>query len=380
MYQLIGHTTASINMNNASNSPRLAIFFHDFGVGGAERVMLQLARGFVDLGYPVDLVMGHAEGPLLSEVHPHARIINLDVGNPFTMFVRLMQYLRAERPGALLSPFEVTSVIAIIAKRISRVSTRVIIRISVHISKNKRTRWKKIVEKLVLSKVYPLADGIVTVSRGAAHDLSVYAGIAPARIRVISNPVISEQLLQAAQQPVQHPFFNADKVPVILGVGRLTEQKDFPTLIRAFDILRKRIPARLIILGDGEERPALENLIRVSGLQDMVDLFGFELNPFAFMKKASVFVLSSKWEGLPGVLIQALACDCPVVSTDCLSGPSEILKDGQYGHLVPVGDAQAIASAIRSVLSGDVRLPPKSWLKQYQIDSVIPQYKDLLGI
>ena len=208
----------------------------------------------------------------------------------------------------------------------------------------------------------------------------MYAGLSPARIRVINNPVISDELLQAAQQPVQHPFFDADNVPVVLGVGRLTEQKDFSTLIRAFDILRENTPARLIILGDGEERPALENLIRSSGLQDMVDLFGFELNPFAFMKKASVFVLSSKWEGLPGVLIQALACDCPVISTDCLSGPAEILKHGQYGHLVPVGDAEAIASAIASVLGGDVRHPPKSWLEQYHIDSVIPQYKDLLGI
>ena len=369
-----------MDMDNAPNPARLAIFFHDFGVGGAERVMLQLARGFVDLGYPVDLVMGRAGGPLLSEVHPRARIIDLEAGNPLTMFAKLIRYLRTERPNALLSPFEVTSVIAIIAKRISRVSTRIIIRVSVHISRNKRTRWKKIVEKLVLSKVYPLADGIVTVSRGAAQDLSIYAGVSPARIRVINNPVISDELLQVAQQPVHHPFFDADKVPVILGVGRLTEQKDFPTLIRAFDILRKRIPARLIILGDGEDRPALENLIRSSGLQDMVDLFGFELNPFAFMKKASVFVLSSKWEGLPGVLIQALACDCPAVSTDCPSGPSEILQDGQYGHLVPVGDAEAIASAIESVLAGDVRHPPKSWLEQYHIDSVIPQYKDLLGI
>jgi glycosyltransferase involved in cell wall biosynthesis len=367
-------------MNKASYPPRLAIFFHDFGVGGAERVMLQLARGFIDLGYPVDLVIGRAEGPLISEVHPRARIIDLEAGNPLTMFVKLIQYLRTERPNALLSPFEVTSVIAIIAKRISRVSTRVIIRISVHISKNKRTKWKKILEKLVLSNVYPLADGIVTVSRGAAQDLSIYTGISPARIRVINNPVISDELLQAAQQPVNHPFFNADHVPVILGVGRLTEQKDFPTLIRAFDILRKKTPARLIILGDGEEKLVLEKLIRSSGLQDMVDLFGFELNPFAFMKKASVFVLSSKWEGLPGVLIQALACDCPVVSTDCLSGPSEILQDGQYGYLVPVEDAEAIASAIESVLGGDVRHPPKSWLEQYHIDSVIPQYKDLLGI
>ena len=194
-------------MQNAPNSPRLAIFFHDFGVGGAERVMLQLARGFIGLGYQVDLVMGRAEGPLLSEVHPRARVIDLEAGGPLTMFVKLIQYLRTERPSALLSPFEVTSVIAILAKRISRVSTRVIVRISVHISKNKRTKWKKIVEKLVVSGFYPLADGIVTVSRGAAQDLSTYTGISLARIRVINNPVLSDDVLQAAQKPVLHPFF-----------------------------------------------------------------------------------------------------------------------------------------------------------------------------
>ena len=124
----------------------------------------------------------------------------------------------------------------------------------------------------------------------------------------------------------------------------------------------------------------LEELVISLGIQDMVDLPGFTLNPFAFMKKASVFVLSSKWEGLPGVLIQALACDCPVVSTDCPSGPSEILNDGQYGYLVPVGDVDAMVKAMEAVLKGDIKKPPKSWLEQYQLDVVTQQYESVLGV
>lgn len=359
----------------------IAIFFHDLGIGGAERVMLQLAQGFIESGHPVDFVLARAEGPLLSEVPLGAQVIDLKTRSPLWMFIKLIRYLRAERPSVLLSPFEVTSVIAILAKKISGVSTRVVIRVSVHLSRNKRTtKWKKILERLVVSRLYPLADGIISVSDGVAEDLAVYTGIPLERIKVIYNPVVTEQLLNAANQSIHHRFFAEGQYPVILGVGRLTEQKDFSTLIKAFDLLRKKIPSRLIILGDGEERPSLKELIRSSGLQDLVDLPGFEINPFTFMKKASVFVLSSKWEGLPGVLIQALACGCPVVSTDCFSGPSEILRDGQYGHLVAVGDVDEMATVMESILMGDMRKPPKSWLEQFTIGAVIPQYKSVFGI
>ena len=360
---------------------QIAIFFHDLRIGGAERVMVQLAQGFIDMGHPVDLVLARAEGPLLAEVSSGVQIIDLKTRSPIQMFFRLIHYLREKRPGVLLSPFEVTSVIAILAKKITRVPTKVVIRVSVHISRNKRTSsWKKILEQFVVSRVYPWADGIIAVSDGVAKDLAVYTGIPLKRIKVIYNPVVSEQLLNAANQSIHHRFFAEGQYPVILGVGRLTEQKDFSTLIKAFDLLRKKIPSRLIILGDGEERSSLEELIRASSLQNLVDLPGFDINPFAYMKHSSVFVLSSKWEGLPGVLIQALACGCPVVSTDCLSGPSEILKDGQYGYLVSVGDVDGMASAMEAILMGDIRKPPKSWLEQFTIGAVIPQYKAVFGI
>lgn len=378
---LAGACHGSWNALSMGNNPhRITLFFHDLGGGGAERVMVQLTRGFIERGFSVDLVLAKAEGPLVAEVHPKAQITNLNTRNPFIMFVGLIKYLRTTKPDVLLSPFEVTSIIAILAKRISRVSTRIVVRISVHLSKNKRTKWKKLVERWVISHVYPSADRIIAVSQGVADDLSSYAGLPLESISVIYNPVVSEKLLQAAIEPVAHSFFMNDQTPVILGVGRLTEQKDFSTLIRAFDILRKKIPARLIILGDGVERKMLEELILSLGLRDAVDLPGFMLNPFAFMKKASVFVLSSKWEGLPNVLIQALACDCPVVSTDCPSGPSEILNTGQYGQLVPVEDVEAMAKAIEATLSGEIRQPPQSWLEQYQLDVITRQYEVVLGV
>ena len=372
---------ASTDMEGDSNPYRIALFFHDLGIGGAERVMLQLAQGFMEVGHPVDLVLAWAEGPLLAEVPFGVQIIDLKTRSPIKMFLGLLRYLRKNRPGVLLSPFEVTSVIAILAKKITRVPTRVVIRVSVHLSRNKRTtKWKKVLEQLVVSRVYPLADGIITVSKGVAEDLTCYTGIPLERINVIYNPVISEQLMQSAEQSVHHRFFAEGQYPVILGVGRLAEQKDFSTLIKAFHILHRKIPSRLIILGEGEERSVLEALIRSCSLQDMVDLPGVDINPFAFMKKASVFVLSSKWEGLPGVLIQALACGCPVVSTDCLSGPAEILKDGEYGYLVPVGDVEAVAGALEAILRGDVRKPPEGWLEQFTTASVIPQYRAVFGI
>jgi len=367
-------------MENDPRLDRIAIFFHDLGIGGAERVMLQLAQGFIDMGHPVDLVLARAEGPLLPEVHPDAQVIDFSTKSPVVMFWKLIKYLLTEKPVVLLSPFEVTSVIAIMAKKITGVSTKVVVRISTNLSKNKRTKWKKIIERVVVSKMYLLADGIIAVSRGVAEDLVSYVRIPFERITVIYNPIITDRLVQSAQAAVNHPFFADDHDPVILGVGRLAEEKDFTMLIKAFDLVRRKIPARLIILGEGTERSTLERLIDSSGLQGVVDLSGFHLNPFAFMKKASVFVLSSKWEGLPGVLIQALACGCPVVSTDCYSGPSEILNGGQYGQLVPVGDVEAMASAIVAVLEGDVRKPPASWLEQYKIESVIPQYKAVFGI
>ena len=359
---------------------KISIFFHDLGVGGAERVMLQIAHGLVQKGYSVDLVLAKAEGPLDIEVPHGVQVIDFNTRSPAIMFWKLVKYLRRVHPEALLSPFEVTSVVAIVAKKITGVTTRIIVRVSVQLSKNQRTSyWKKRLEQFVISRLYPLADEVVAVSHGVARDLAAYTGLPLERIEVIYNPSITEQMLQASREPVSHPFFDTDQIPVILAVGRYTFQKDFPTLIRAFAELQKSLDARLVIIGDGEDRNALEQLVQEYELQDKVDLHGFELNPYAFMKRSNVFVLSSKWEGLPSVLIQALACGCPVVSTNCPSGPSEILADGVYGELIPVGDPKSMMVAIQNILAGKRYAPAVDWIEQFTLSSILPKYQRVLG-
>jgi glycosyltransferase involved in cell wall biosynthesis len=211
-----------------------------------------------------------------------------------------------------------------------------------------------------------------------AHDLAQVAGIRQQRIQVIYNPIVTPELQAKAQAPLEHPWFKPGEPPVILAAGRLTAQKDFSTLMRAFALVRQGHAARLLILGEGEERRALEALAEQLGLEKDTSLAGFVANPYPYMTRASIFVLSSCWEGLPGVLIEALYCGLPLVSTDCPSGPREILADGRYGRLIPVGDAKALARAIHMTLRDrGPGLPPESW-RPYELDTVVNQYLNIL--
>ena len=182
--------------------------------------------------------------------------------------------------------------------------------------------------------------------------LLMYAGVSKSKIHTIYTPVITPELLAKSKEVAAHPWLQTSEIPVILGVGRLTEQKDFQTLIRAFAILRQELELRLIILGEGDERTMLESLAQDLGVDRDIDLPGYLENPYSYMHQASVFVLSSAWEGLPTVLIGALACGCPIVSTDCPGGIREILLDGVYGEIVPVGDVQSMAEAICKIILG----------------------------
>jgi glycosyltransferase involved in cell wall biosynthesis len=194
------------------------------------------------------------------------------------------------------------------------------------------------------------------------------------KVRVIYNPVVSPELYEKADAPVEHPWFQPHQPPVVLAAGRLVALKGYDTLLRAFARVRQETPARLVILGEGPERPNLERLAAELGVAADVDMPGFDPNPFRYMKRAGVFVLSSRYEGLPNVLIQALACGCPVVSTDCPSGPSEILDGGRYGALVPVDDVEAMAGAIVRALLGQVAPAPSAWLEQFRVEVVAEQY------
>jgi glycosyltransferase involved in cell wall biosynthesis len=373
-------------------SPKVALFLPNLSSGGAERVAVQLASGLVQAGLQVDLVLVRASGEYLPLVPAQARVIDLSAANAYRSGPALLRYLRRERPDGLISALDLTNLIALLARRAGRVSTRLAIQVHSTISAQKRSPLKKKMERLLLSRIYPWADCIVAVSRGVANDLAGYTGISAEKIRTIYNPIITPDMLQKARQPVDHPWFDRHGPPVILGAGRLTAVKDFSTLLQAFALLRQAaipLPAdaqlfspgpRLVILGEGEERPRLEALASELGVAADFNLPGYTENPFAYMSKANAFVLPSRLEGLPSALIEALTCGCPVVSTDCRSGPSEILDGGQYGHLVPVGDAQAMSAAITKVLRGERRLPPAEWLRQYQLTPVVKQYLEVLGL
>jgi glycosyltransferase involved in cell wall biosynthesis len=230
----------------------------------------------------------------------------------------------------------------------------------------------------LIRRFYPWADGVVSVAQGTADDLVRTAGLRPAHIEVVHNPIVTPELRAMADEPLDHPWFRPGQPPVVLAVGRFTPQKDFGTLIRASSRVLLAGGARLLILGDGPERAHLEALVSTLRLEGSVDLPGWVANPYPYMVRAGAFVLSSRWEGLPSVLIEALFCGAPVVATDCLSGPSEILEGGRYGLLVPVGDEDALAEGIAAALAGEVPPPPPESWHPYELETVVQRYLDVL--
>lgn len=366
---------------NQPGLPRIALFAQDLAGGGAERMMVNLAGGIAAKGYPVDLVLVRRQGPYLDLVPPSVRIVDLGTGRVVRSIPALARYLREERPAALLSTLVHVNVAAVIAGRLSRTGTRIVVREACHVSSAREIdRWflGRVAYRL-LPWAYRRADAIIGVSDGVADDLANVCGIKPADIHRIPNPVVTPELATRAAEPLDHPWFAPGQPPVILGVGRLTEQKDFATLIRAFAEVRRKRKARLVILGEGHLRLELEQLAHELGLQDDVLMPGFASNPYSWMSRAAVFVLSSRFEGSPNTLVEAMACGTPVVATDCPSGPAEILQRGSFGALVEIGDTSAIAKAIDAYLDN----PPNRNLvlaraHQFSVDPVAEQYLSVL--
>lgn len=346
----------------------LAIFMHSFSGGGAQRRAITIANALAAEGLAVDLVVVSARGVLRGELSDGVNPVQLD--SPATRFPlaaasrrsqlfasvpALARYLRRRRPDVLLSAASHVTVPSAWAARLAGGQTRLVLRVSNHLSRSSINgqRTPRIVSRWLARRCYPLADAIVAVSEGVGEDLARSARVPRSRITTIYNPVVSPALEEKARQPVDHPWFAPGAPPVILGVGRLVAQKDFPTLLRAFARVRRQRMARLLILGRVKKPARRERLLRLAadlGIGSDVEIPGFVPDPLPYMARASVFALSSRWEGLPGVLIEAMACGCPVVSTDCPSGPAEILAGGRYGPLVPPGKPDALADAIVEVL------------------------------
>jgi glycosyltransferase involved in cell wall biosynthesis len=365
----------------------LAIFLPCLYGGGVERVLVNLMRGFVEQGLveqglKIDLVLAFVEGPYLSLVPPEVRIVDLECKRLRASLPALVRYLKENKPAVLLTAMEDTNLIALWSRVLAGVSTRVVVSVHNTLSQESQnaTQLKRRMAPYFARLFYPWADAVVTVSEGAAEDLA-RLGLSKEQIKVIYNPVVTPDLFKKITEPPDHPWFEPGSPPVILGVGRLEKQKDFATLIRAFDQVQQHRPARLMLLGEGKERPYLEALVQELGLAKNVALPGFVANPYAYMARAGVFVLSSLYEGLPTVLIEAMAGGTRVVSTDCESGPAEILENGQYGKLVPVGDIKGISEAIISTLEkpcDSEALRRKA--AEFSLERALAEYRQVLQI
>ena len=357
----------------------VAVFQTAMEIGGIERVLLNLIRELADRGYAVDLVLTRPEGAFLSEVPDNVAVIDLDPPDVpgigvFSAVPSLANYLRRAEPEAILSGKLHTNLVALTAGRLSGAETRTVLSLhailSDHLESVDTLKYRTTIR---LSKyLYRFADEIIVASEGSKVDAATVLGMSIDAMRVIHNPVVTPRLVERANAPVDHPWF-ADDVPVVLSVGRLHPHKNYEALVRAFERVQAVEDARLVIVGDGEQRDQLTSLVGELGLEDVVSLPGSKTNPYPYMRQASVFALSSMTEALPLALIEAMACGCPVVATDCSSGPVDILDGGRVGPLVPVNDLDALADAILETLRDP---PDETILRERAADFAVANIAD----
>jgi len=364
-------------------SKKLAIFLATSGHSGVDRIMTNFIRELSRRGLPVDLVQIRNHGPYLPKALPNVRLIPLPVSHVNSALPSLIRYLRKERPSAILTDKDRVNRIAIIARLLAGTSTRVAVRIGTTVSRNlERRSWlHRKMQYASIRYLYPQANCVIVPSFGVAQDLNQISGLPFNHIKVLPNPIVSSEIQNLSKTSTGDPWLRENSLPIIIGIGELCARKDFGTLIRAFSQLLPKKPSRLLILGEGRQRQKLQGLIKELGLIDKVRMPGFVKNPFPYIKRASVLALSSTCEGLGVVLIEALALGTPVVSTDCPSGPREILRNGEVGPLVPIGDANAMAKAILSVLEAP---PDPKLLKEaalpYSVKQATDQYLKVLGL
>ena len=366
----------------SSPSPLLAFFMHDLRAGGAERNIVRLVNGVAAKGIRIDLILISKSGVYFEELDPRVNIVELAQSRAATAPIGLARYLDTHRPAALISSLTHINVAAILGRAIARHRPRLVVT-----ERNQFTRNRELKRGLVrlsyalVPMLYRKADVIGAVAEGVRDDLAQATGLPASRIEVLHNPVVSDDLVRRSRKHPDHPWLADRTMPVIISVGRLTRQKNFRLLIRAFAQLRKQRQARLIILGEGELREELIAEAARLGVDDDFDLPGFDPNPFSYMASADVFVSSSDWEGLPTALIEAMACGTTIVATDCASGAREVLDGGRYGRLVPMGDADAMTRSMAEAIDRpDDRNLLTARAQVFNLDNSVARYLDVAGL
>ena len=358
------------------------ILLPDLRGGGAERVCLNLANEFASRGLPVRMLLMQAEGELLPLLDPRVEVVDLGALRVRNALWPLVRHLRQAQPAALLANMWPLTFLAVLARTLARVDCRVVA--------VEHTTWSAtpllasrraaFEFKTSMKWLQPRAEALLAVSQGAADDLERFAGLPPGSVQAQYNPIVANATHETpAATPERATAWWHGNHRKLLAVGTLNAVKEFPVLMQALAQLRKTVDARLLILGEGEEYPALESLVRELQLDSAVELPGFVVDPAPYYDRADLYVLSSNHEGLPTVLVEALHHGTPVVSTDCPSGPREILQDGKYGTLVPVGDVEALARAMQeSLQTTHDHAALKLRARDFAVDTIADQYLDHL--
>lgn len=360
--------------------PKVSIFLPSLDGGGAERVFADLANEFAALGFRVDFALASAHGPYLDEVSAGVRIIDFGASGVLRSLPKLARYLRLERPDVMLSGLDHANLIAILARFVSGNRARCVISMRSVPTAVSREDWSVYgwIAAQLMRVAYRFADKIIANSEFVASDLSQFLPILKNKLHVIHNPLNIDSIEESSRATIDHPWCAVGAPPIVLGVGSLAVLKDFPTLIRAFCSVRSKRDCRLVILGEGPDRTKLEMLICQLGLQRDVYLPGFVSNPYAWMRRAGVFVSSSLTEGCPNALMQALACGTPVLSTDCPGGSAEILEGGRWGRLVPVGKPQVMAAAILTILASTTHPNVRKRANDFALKGIAQEYLHIL--
>jgi glycosyltransferase involved in cell wall biosynthesis len=362
-----------------ADSLRVAFYIPALRIGGAQRVTITIANGLAERGYDIDLIVSHYEGELSDRVSDAVRVVDLNTLKVPAIGIlaslpRLRSYLETVEPSLLFAAMTYANVVSILTAAVADAHTKLIP--IEHNTFGMESRLKSKATDTLARHLYRFADGVVAVSGGVADSVVDGANIDRSDVTVLHNPIPVSEIREQSRASIDDEWLLSPAFEPIVSVGRLEEQKDLSTLLRSFALVNRVRPAtRLILVGRGSKREDLLALADSLGIDDVVSLPGYVENAYAYMGHASVFALSSKYEGLPTVLIEALACECPIVATDCPSGPREILSNGEHGTLVPVGDVTALRDAILSTLEDPT--DPETLTRRardFSVETIVDQY------
>lgn len=371
--------TKTITETNSRLTMKITFFIPDFKGGGAQNMIINMANEFARRDHLVTILTINKSGPFADRIDPAVTVTSLEKERTAQAFFELRKYLKGHQPDIVLSALFHVNILLLLAKITTPgIKSKIIVTERNHFSarvKNSDKSMDKLFPLLVLL-FYRFADKVIGISKGVADDIRKIAKLPEHKVTWIHNPVVAESEIKALESHADLPWTDGS---VIVTSGRLVPQKDYPTMLQAFAKLAEIQKAYLLIIGDGPQRLALEKAARELGIGDKIHFAGFVDNPIAHMKRADLFVITSRWEGFCNVIVEALLCGLPVVATDCPSGPAEILEDGKYGTLVPVGDVNALAAAMAQTL--DTSHDPerqKQRAMDFTVEKICNRYEEVM--